>query len=217
MAPRCAERAAPDLEHGRKHDIFRVDYSDFQGVLLIGRAYICAVTSCCENGLYHPNQLKQFASVFIFLYYDRNVQPRYGAGCWLPAAQCRFVALHPLVLRISASNPLAASPNPLLAACKGILQDLEKKSDHIMLMINELPFADYKGYLTAPHTLLDVHQSLELGEYKNYSEVCQIVFQLERLSRCKFTAPAVPQRSRPRVDQRAAVLPVAHTRSQGRR
>jgi hypothetical protein len=158
--------------------------------------------------------LKQFASVFIFLCYERSVQPRYGAGCWLPAAQFRFVALH-LGFAYISSNPLAASPNPLLAACKGILQDLEKKSDHIMLMINELPFADYKGYLTAPHTLLDVHQSLDLGEYKNYSEVCQIVIQSEFLSRCKFIAPAVPQRSRPRVEQCATVLPAAHARPQG--
>ncbi len=86
-----------------------------------------------------------------------------------------------------------------------------------MLMINELPFADYKGYLTAPHTLLDVHQSLDLGEYKNYSEVHQNPLQSDRLSRYKFTAPAVPQRAGPRVEKRAAVLPVAHARSQGRR
>jgi hypothetical protein len=139
-----------------------------------------------------------------------------AAGCLLPNAGLWRCAPW-FCVYLLASNPLAASPNPLLAACKGILQDLEKKSDHIMLMINELPFADYKGYLTAPHTLLDVHQSLDLGEYKNYSEVCQIVFQLECLSRCKFIAPAVPQRIRPRVEQRAAVLPAAHARPQGLR
>ena len=59
-----------------------------------------------------------------------------------------------------------------------MLQDLEKRSEHIMQMINELPFADFKGNLPAPHTLLELKQSLDRSEYKSYSEVRRLLLQL---------------------------------------
>jgi hypothetical protein len=52
-----------------------------------------------------------------------------------------------------------------------VLQDLEKRSEHVMQMVNELPFADYKGFLPAPHTLPDLKQSLDRGEVQSFLDV----------------------------------------------
>jgi hypothetical protein len=52
-----------------------------------------------------------------------------------------------------------------------VIQDLEKRCEHIMQMVNELPFADYKGNLPAPHTLAEPKEALDRGEYKTLSDV----------------------------------------------
>jgi hypothetical protein len=44
----------------------------------------------------------------------------------------------------------------------------------MMQTVNELPFADYKGNLPAPHTLQELKEAAERGEYSTYSEVCPL-------------------------------------------
>jgi hypothetical protein len=49
--------------------------------------------------------------------------------------------------------------------------------------------AEYKGSLTAPHTLLDLKQSLERNEFKSYSEVqlrAQLLLAFELTSAAVF-------------------------------
>jgi hypothetical protein len=96
-----------------------------------------------------------------------------------PAPVCKVERLE-LVTVSDGAAPSQPFPLPFFAACvdailcpvcKKVIQDLEKRSEHIMQLVNELPFADYKGNLPAPHTLQELKEASERGEYKAYPEV----------------------------------------------
>ena len=53
--------------------------------------------------------------------------------------------------------------------------------------------AEYKGSLPAPHTLLELKQSLERNEFKSYSEVRQTQLRAQLLLAFELTSATVPQ------------------------